>query len=138
MFFVHCLKHCVTGKLTKVQTPPRYEYNTAWISVSGHRDFTFDVQACSDVYLALSHIPSNYRTLTYEIVIGASGNTKTAIRTKVNGTNVYETPTPNILNCNQAMSFWITWSKGRIKVGKGTVRGMYMCTYILLFVGKKI
>ena len=104
----------------RITTPPKYGYSTAWVSVTGRRNFGMVVKACQDVYLALSHIPSNPRTLTYEIVIGGQRNTITAIRTSMNATSyAKQSSTPQILDCNTAKVFWLTWNKGTIKVGKG-------------------
>lgn len=37
-----------------------------------------------------------------------------------------EVDTPQILNCNKSVSFWLTWYAGRISIGKGVLLGANM------------
>ena len=50
-----------------------------------------------------------------EIALGAEGNTKTLIRTVPGGTPVREQTTHGILDCNGAITFWITWRDSRLE-----------------------
>ena len=73
------------GKLMEVHTPARYDYyGTLWTLEYDRRHFLFDVQACSDVHVALAEAFGDDRH-AYEVVIGGSGNTKSEIRNQTSG-----------------------------------------------------
>ena len=79
--------------------------------------WNFDVAACNDASLALAPAPTKDLP-AYEVILGASGNTRISISRDVNGTlqkNVYKN---QLLKCNETQSFWISWFNGQIKVIK--------------------
>ena len=64
----------------QISTHSEYLYNQTWFSVLGKKRFSFSVKACSDVHVALANIPGEGTFMTYEIVLGGWGNTKSVIR----------------------------------------------------------
>ena len=84
---------------------------------------TIDIKACNDAHLALSATPYNRDADTYEIVLGGTKNTKSAIRSKPLGKNEVEKETKGLMECDNYLSFWVSWSSGRIEVGKGSMYG---------------
>ena len=79
---------------------------------------TFLVQACSDAHIGLMERVGD--TLAYEVVIGGSENTRTAIR-RNRQTDEVTVETPEILSCDIMRPFWISWYEGLIEVGEGDV-----------------
>ena len=73
-------------------------------------------RACSEAKIGLSQLPPN---ITYEIIIGSEGNTKSSILKEGlygNQTTSY----PNMLSCDRLVDFWISWERdGLISVGQG-------------------
>ena len=108
-------------------TPNDANYKYHSVSVMGHNFLIFSVQACSDAHLALSTIPGNTKVLTYEIVIGAFGNTRSIIKDQIGRGNGVkkDVRTPNILDCNRMSDFWISWKFNTIRMGGGGVPFMY-------------
>lgn len=79
--------------------------------------------ACSSAYISLSASLQNTEELTYEIEIGANGNSKTVLRDSVGGSTILEENTPSILDCNEWKSFWLRWStindETQVEMGSG-------------------
>ena len=59
-----------SGETYFARTHDDHNYNTSWIHTIGTESFSFWVQACNDVHLALATIPGQFNTLAYEVVIG--------------------------------------------------------------------
>ncbi|KAJ8321737.1 hypothetical protein KUTeg_000208 [Tegillarca granosa] len=74
--------------------------------------------ACNDAHLALC---SNSGPL-YEIVIGGWGNGQSVIRDRKQGSNL-AAYRGSVLSCGSYNYFWISWSGGTVRVGKGTSVG---------------
>jgi len=80
----------------------------------------FQVQACRDAHFALSELFNNIRTRTYEIIIGGNGNQNSFIRDDNTVGEVLRADTPNIMDCDNFKTFWVTWGIDyRIAVGRG-------------------
>jgi len=82
---------------------------------------TFKVMSCKDAHILLSPTAQDLSTNAYEIVIGGSENTISAIRRGSLGQNVVQASTPNILNCEMLLSFWVRWQNQTLEVGSGPV-----------------
>ena len=48
---------------------------------------------------------------------------RTEIRSEIQGDVEHVMDTPNILDCNELRSFWISWNSGFVQVGQGMVVG---------------
>ena len=83
----------------------------------------FSVKACNDAHLAMAESEAKPNELAYTIQIGNYKNTKSVIRTskKPGSENKALALTPNILNCDEFRTFWVSWRNGRIQVGRGSV-----------------
>ena len=57
-----------------------YRYDTYTFGVQDVSSFVFSLQACNDGHIALSSIPHNTATRTYEFVVGGAGNTEYMFR----------------------------------------------------------
>ena len=53
----------------------KYGHESAWLTIS-NKYFMFSVQTCSNAYLALTLTPHDVTQEAYEVVLGASDNTK--------------------------------------------------------------
>jgi Farnesoic acid 0-methyl transferase len=97
-------------------------YRYMWYSIIGQQSITLKIRACSDVRIILARhfLVTDYDVL--EIVIGASANSVSMIRSGVGGSIVVEEETRSILHCTAARWFWIDWSHG-ISVGSDAVVG---------------
>ena len=82
---------------------------------------TFKVMSCKDAHILLSTAVQDASITAYEIVIGGSENTISAIRRGSLGQNVVQASTPNILNCEMLLSFWVRWQNQTLEVGSGPV-----------------
>ena len=87
----------------------------------GLSSYVFKVQAAKDVYVALSSVPRQYNTLTYEVRIGTDENTMSSIE-KSDGLRV-DAPTVDILSPSAYLDFWVAWDGGNIRFGRGEVIG---------------
>ncbi|XP_035689566.1 collagen alpha-1(IV) chain-like [Branchiostoma floridae] len=80
--------------------------------------FKFSVKARNDAHIGLSHRNGDSDPM-YEILIGGSRNTWSAIRRRKQGKHEVLVKTPNILSASSYRNFWISWnSLGTISVGK--------------------
>ncbi|CAG2205544.1 unnamed protein product [Mytilus edulis] len=109
---------------TILHTPNKYAYRPFILSnhglfISDKESFSFHVQACNDVHVAL--LPKDYGNITdesalYEIVIGAYRNTRSIIRKRKQGQSMVERERIGYLNCTEVRQFNIDWSNGNISV----------------------
>ncbi|KAI8498837.1 hypothetical protein Bbelb_232900 [Branchiostoma belcheri] len=97
---------------------PRSGYHWTEKPLTGSR-FMFEVEATSDVFVALSSKKQNLDDM-YEILIGGMGNTKSGIRRSKSGITLTTAETFNFVCRTEYRMFWITWSSdGTIAVGRG-------------------
>src|SRR5688572_16793997 len=82
---------------------------------------TFKVKSCKDAHILLSSAVQDLSNNTYEIVIGGSENTISAIRRGSLGQNVVQESTPSIMNCDILLPFWVRWQNKTLEVGSGPV-----------------
>ena len=104
-------------------TPSDGNYRHGWISVKDQTFLTLEVRSCLDARIALSAIPGNWDEQTYEVVLGATNNTKSIIRDTRDGDDKSVADTPGVLDCEQPKAFWVGWKDGNIEVGQGNVYG---------------
>lgn len=84
------------------------------------------MKAASDAKISLLRVPSNFMAPSYEIVVGAESNSKTILHTKAAGGDLiaFQVNTPDILSSTELRQFWVKWSNGTIRFGKGGVVGL--------------
>jgi hypothetical protein len=100
------------------------QYRTIHRSLLDTQNTTFRVKADSDAKFRLLSAPGNVRAPSYEVEIGSAGNTKTALHIRsVGGEIVVEHDTPGILSANEWRPFWVSWTSGTVKFGKGDIVG---------------
>ncbi|VDI41663.1 Hypothetical predicted protein [Mytilus galloprovincialis] len=79
----------------------------------------FEVQGCDNALITL-HASSSLSGPHYYIIIGGWGNTRSQIsKTVTNLQSVHNYYMTDILDCLSFKNFWISWEKGRIRVGRG-------------------
>ncbi|CAG2198492.1 unnamed protein product [Mytilus edulis] len=79
----------------------------------------FEVQGCDNALIAL-HAKSSLSGPHYYIIIGGWGNTRSQISKAVTHEQlVYLSYKTDLLDCYTYKNFWISWEKGRIRVGSG-------------------
>ena len=60
-------------------------YDTYSLSVADVTSLVFSLQGCSEGHVALSEIPGNFETRTYEFVIGSNLNSECIFRLQPQG-----------------------------------------------------
>lgn len=94
-----------------------------WLSLTpSQTSFTVDIRACAEAHLFL--LPFYTDPESYEVVIGAEGNTKTLVyRAEDKNEPTASEVTANILSCTEFRKFWISWENGRIDVALSSPAG---------------
>jgi hypothetical protein len=77
MIILYCV---VTGTHVTFLTPANYTFSYVWVTLVGDSSFVFRVKACSEAYIALTKVPYNIITLSYEVALGVRGNTECELR----------------------------------------------------------
>ena len=113
-----------SGQQHVSMTPDDYEFQHGWVSVKGRTDVVFDVQACNDAHVALSSFSNLQNVMTYEVVLSGWSNQRSVIRARKQGENLVVAQTPGLLSCNESRTFWVSWTSGIIKVGRGAFVGV--------------
>jgi len=122
MFSVTDINH-VTGREIE-------GYDSLMFSLKDTKDIVFGLSACRDAQMAFSKVPGIREFSTYELVIGAQGNTKTLLRKSMDGTIVAQVDTSEILDCSLVRMFWVTWRvAGELSFGIGPVVGQGRLLY---------
>ncbi len=101
----------------ELNTSIAHSYESFWMTTDESNSVVFKVCAAHSAYILLAAQLDNYEGDSYEIVIGAFGNTITWIRK--NGTNgdiEVSRPTSGILSGDEHRWFWISWQNGHIQV----------------------
>ena len=98
--------------------PNEFTYST----ILGQTSTIIQVIACQSIFIELSEIPGNPKTLSYEIALGIDMNSKTEIRSGVDGA-VLATHEGEVLHCLELKVFWLQWDRGMVEVGTGDVVG---------------
>lgn len=100
---------------------PIDSYGRIMVSVVNYKEFVFAVRACHDASIAFSQVAGIYTHYTYELVIGATDNTETILRSSVGGAVLKSVYTSQILDCNAVRLFWVNWRDGMMSFGKGII-----------------
>ena len=100
-----------------------YDYYRYHLTVIGRTSNIFSLKACHDGHVGLAEVVGLSSLTMYEIVIGGWQNSKSVIRRARQGTIEVEASTPNILDCNSARNFWLSWEDGVIQFGTGGIVG---------------
>ena len=99
-------------------------FKSNWVTVRDKQSFVFRVKGCYDARIILASYTKVVDVSFYEIVIGASGNQVSKIgQDGLDGGNVVEASTPNVLHCKETRYFWVSWGGGFVQVGSGAVAG---------------
>ena len=109
----------VSGNTYSVFTELDYRYSYAWFQPI-YSYFTFKVRTCDNAHILLSTAINDLSPASsYEIVIGAYQNTMSDIRRGPHGEILAQADTPNIVNCDELLPFWIRWGNTSLDVGSG-------------------
>ena len=82
--------------------------------------FTFRVRTCEDVGLVLvTSSPDGFGRHSFEVIIGGWGNSESAIKRVLTWATLVRVPTPQILDCDNFRTFWVSWENGVLEVGVG-------------------
>jgi len=99
-------------------------FKSNWVTVRDKQSFVFRVRGCYDARIILASYTKVVDVSSYEIMIGANGNQVSRIgKDGLDGGNVVEASTPNVLHCTETRYFWVSWGGGYIQVGSGRVPG---------------
>lgn len=102
-----------------------YTYRDAWKLPPEGGVVTFRAQGPENIRIGLhDHKGSNTRRFTYEIAIGAKGNTETHIKSKA-GTVVNRSTSSNasIMLPDQVNQYWFSYKNGHLTLGSGGIPG---------------
>jgi len=100
-----------------VLTPALYDYQyLPEVAVSKKSHATFRVRAGADAHVALSTMYGDTDRKTYELVLGASYNSRSAVRYGGRGPAVVQVDTPGLLDSGELRPFWISWESQVIQV----------------------
>ena len=98
------------------------ESQTLQLSVLDSSEKLFKVKSDRDAKLTLLSVPSNLRAPLYEITIGAQSNTKCVLKLRMGLNDVYiDFDTPDVLSATELRPFWLSWSNGTLRFGRGDV-----------------
>lgn len=93
-------------------------YTTLWKEVSIKKFISFSAQGCYHSVILTQTFGELDKNL-YEIVIGASNNTESFIRTVIDGdvnTIRAKHEEINMADCSEQRQYWISWNGGVIEV----------------------
>ena len=111
----------VVGNTYSIFVNIEYRFNHTWLQPIGTH-LTFSARACDNVHVLLSTALMNVSAeASYEIVIGGYDNTMSDIRKGAHGQVVTQASTPNILNCEEFLPFWVRWENSELTVGSGSL-----------------
>jgi hypothetical protein len=103
------------------ETPNRYAYQllVGGRLPEGTNAVRFTVAASNDVHVGLSGVSASHLGEKYELVLGGWGNAQSVIRGANQGPDLVRVDTPELLCRSEARPFWVSWSDGHLRVGKG-------------------
>lgn len=112
---------CIVGDTYSVFTQSDYRYDYTWVQPTGS-SVEFRVRTCNDGHILLSSSLLDVAD-GYEIVLGGYDNTRSDIRRGSHGTILLQVETPDIMNCDEFLPFWVRWGSGSVEVGSGRLDG---------------
>ncbi|CAC5357190.1 unnamed protein product [Mytilus coruscus] len=103
-----------------------YEYYTklSFFGVSrvSGTSFRFQVKSCRAAVVLLSTASDLMSPDFYEIFYGGGGNSKTYLSRNY-GSNEAAFNTPDLLDCDNMVSLWLSWENGKLQSGTGSILG---------------
>lgn len=75
----------------------------------------FQLRTCENALIRLAEVPKKEATNGYDIALG---NVQSSIK-KLSDLTQVAADTPYLLHCTALRKYWITWSQGAIKLGRG-------------------
>ncbi|XP_071104952.1 uncharacterized protein [Haliotis cracherodii] len=87
-----------------------------------HTSLTFKVKTCGDAHVALKTLYQNSDTQMYEVVLGGWRNSKSVLRRCAQCDSLVEY-SGGVVSCSQYKQFWMSWSDGTVKAGRGGTVG---------------
>lgn len=106
-----------------------YRYNYTWIQPR-NRHLTFKIRSCDNGHILLSNsLLDVTENAAYEIVLGGYNNTFSDIRRGAHGPIVASANTPNIMNCDEFLPFWVKWENKVLIVGSGLLGSNVIMEY---------
>ena len=91
-----------------IRTRDQLDFTQGRFETRSHH-ISFRVTACMDAHVGLASTDEFVASEMYEVVIGASGNTRSAIRCEAQKCDLVNVETPYILDCDRERSFWVAW-----------------------------
>jgi acid stress-induced BolA-like protein IbaG/YrbA len=111
-----------------ITTPGVFNRDTAWFIVQKSQ-ITFQVRACSEVRVLLTEDLFDLSLYTREVILGASGNTRSVILGR-NNVTLIENSTANVVQCNDFRQFLISWESGMLQVNREQSTGDTLLKYL--------
>ena len=110
-------------------TDSEYRCNYTWLQPTQNY-LSFKIRSCDNGHVLLStSLMDVSETAAYEIVLGAYENTISDIRRGAHGEILVQANTPNILNCDEFLPFWLRWGNGMLIVGSGPLDSHVIMQY---------
>ena len=100
--------------------------------------FSDQVQASMSACILLSSVMTLKTVEGYEIEIGSDSNTKTVIRSAIDGSTLVTVPSDGVLKSDDLAYYWISWNNGYIEVGVNRYVLCYLISSRFLFQALKI
>ena len=99
-----------------------------WLAFTQYeKSLTVDIRSCAEAHL---HLLSFYTDpQSYEVVIGAESNTKTSLYRETSTSVIHSENTPDVLDCLESRTFWISWENGHIDVREESLAGNSLLTW---------
>ena len=93
-----------------------------WLTFSQYeKSLIVDIRSCGEAHLHLQ--PFYTEPQSYEVVIGAESNTKTSLYRETSTSVIHSENTPDVLDCLESRTFWISWENGQIDVREESLAG---------------
>ena len=89
-----------------MDTGEDYSYDQVWVSTVGKEAIVLQVRACRDAHVLLSDQEGTIGN-SYEVAIGMSDNTMTAVREDKFGPNMITEETADIMSCDDTRSVFL-------------------------------
>ena len=94
--------------------------STYGLSRMSGTSITFQLKSCREAAVLLSTAEDLVSPNFYEFFLGGANNSVIFL-TKNHGSDDANARSPNLLDCKQMTSLWLSWENGRIKAGTGSV-----------------
>jgi hypothetical protein len=120
-------REVIPQDVIQVTIPPRYEYwDVEGLDLSHRQSIVIDITAQRNIFIALCSYRFTYEAnRMYSFLLGQWSNTITTLRKNLHdvGPELVTAKTDGILSDTSFTTFWLSWSGGRVRLGKGAVVG---------------